>query len=132
MFHNLKDNPKFWRRLTNFWAIIVYLAVIYDFTTANGSQEYLGPLIAIYVAALAIYAGDKEFERWHYNHNEKHPGEIFIIAWTFLIVAITAIDFLFSLPYKMPSEVVSAYIAVLGVLAITKRSKSFYNEKIEK
>ncbi|MBI4993582.1 hypothetical protein HZC33_01300 [Candidatus Wolfebacteria bacterium] len=131
MINELKNNGKFWKYLTNFWAIIIYAAIIYDFIKDNAFVEFLGPITAIYIAALAIYAGDKEFERWHHSHNKRHPGEMFVAAWTILVVGILILDFIFNKPYKMPSEVISAYIAVLGVLAITKKSKSLYNEDIE-
>ena len=61
MFNNLRSNPKFWRYLANFWAVVIYIAVIYDFIKDNAVQEFLAPLAAIYIAVLTIYASDKEF-----------------------------------------------------------------------
>lgn len=129
MFKNIKNNGNFWRRLTNFWTIIAFAAIIYNFFGNGKAADFLGPLLAIYVAALAFYAGDKEFERWYYNHDKKHPGEIFVIIWTILVISILSLDFIFSTPYKMPNEVTSAYIAVLGILAITKKSSYIYEHK---
>ena len=82
----------------------------------------------IYVALLAIYAGDKEFERWHRAHQSAHPGEIFVGAWTVLVFGILILDFILDKPYRISGEVVSAYIAVLSILAITRRSKMLYKK----
>lgn len=128
MFNNLRSNPKFFRYLTNFWALTVYLAIIYDFITNNRLESIRDIFLVIYVAVLFIYASDKEFERWHETYNGRHPGEIFVIGWTILIFAIIVLDFIFAKSYKLPSEVISTYIAVLSILAITKKSKSFYEQ----
>lgn len=128
MFKNLKSNPRFFRYLTDFWALAAYLAVIYDFFTNNSLEDIRDILAIIYIAVLVIYAGDKEFERWHETYNGRHPGEIFVIGWTILIFAIIVLDFIFAKSYKLPSEVISTYIAVLSILAITKKSKSFYEQ----
>ncbi len=132
MFHNLRHNHKFWRYLTNFWAVIVFIVVIYDFFNNNAAEIFLGPIVAIYIAILAIYASDKEFERWYENHEGKHPGEIFVAAWTILILIIIILGILFTKTYKIPSEVISAYIAVLGILAVTKKSKALHDQQITK
>ena len=125
-----KNNFNFWRYLTNFWSMALYILVIYDFAKNNGAGEMLGPVSAIYAGVLAIYATNKEFERWRYLNNKgKHPGEAFVIAWTILIFTIIVIDFIFSSPYKLPSEITSVYIAVLGVLALTRKSKSLHEKK---
>jgi hypothetical protein len=129
MFHNLRNNPRFWRYLTNLWAFAVFIAALFDFWKDNAYDAALGPLIAVYIGALAIYAGDKEFGRWHDSHNERHPGELYVIVWTVLIFGILITDLIFDKPYKMPGEIISAYIAVLSILAITKKSKSLYEVK---
>lgn len=97
-----------------------------DFLKDNAFQEFVFPLVVIYVALLAIYAGDKEFERWCSSHRSAHPGEIFVGLWTVLIFGILALDFILKKPYEISGEVVSAYIAVLSILAITRRSKTLY------
>lgn len=114
----------------NFWSIIFYFLIIYDFAKNNTFEYLMGPLATVYIGILAIYAGDKEFTRWHQaNHNGKHPGELFIIAWTILVFSILFLCFIFSKPYKLPDEVTSAYIAALTILAITRRSKILYKKK---
>ena len=119
-------NDKFWRNLTNFWSIISFFAIAYDFIYNNALGESLGPILAIYVASLAIYAGGKEFGRWHHMHKGRHPGEAFVILLTALIVFVIFGDFIFKKSYQFPSELISAYITILGIFALTKKSKSFY------
>ena len=115
--------------MANFWAVVIYIAVIYDFIKDNAVQEFLAPLAAIYIAVLTIYASDKEFERWHHFHQARHPGELFVIVWTALMAGILLADFLLSKLYKLPSEIISVYIVVLSILAITRKSKSLHREK---
>lgn len=107
----------------------MYSMVIIDFATDNAYQQILGPLSAIYIAALAIYTGDKEFNRWSDYHDSQHPGEMFVIGWTILLILIILADIVFMKPYKMPGEVTSTYIAVLSILAITQKSKNLYSKK---
>ena len=94
----------------------------------NAFGEFVFPIVVIYVALLAIYAGDKEFERWRSAHRSAHPGELFVGAWTLLVFGILVLDFTLDKPYKISGEVVSAYIAVLSILAITRRSKILYKK----
>jgi hypothetical protein len=127
-----KARDKFWRYLVNFWTVVVYAAVICDFIKNNARENLLAPVVIIYVAVLAIYAGAKEFERWYEFHEGRHPGELFVIAWTILITGLWILGSIFSKPYKIPGEVVSAYISVLGILAVTRKSKSLFKRKVLK
>jgi hypothetical protein len=107
----------------------VYIAVLCDFVTDNAFQELLGPIAAVYIASLAIYTGDKEFDRWSHYHEKKRPGEVFVVIWTIILIVIFALDIIFMKPYRMPGELISTYIAVLTVLAITQKSKDLYLKK---
>ena len=129
---NSFKNGKAWRILTNFWTLVVFMAVIYNFFNNDAFHDVISPLLVIYVALLAIYAGDKEFERWHDLHTGRHPGELFVILWTILIAGFIAFNFITGKNYKISGEVLSSYIAVLSVLAITRRSKLIYNKKRNK
>ncbi len=93
------------------------------------SESALGPISAVYVGALVVYSAEKEFERWAEYYNGRHPGEVYVIAWTVLMVFLSIASVTFYKEYKIPSEIISSYIAVLSILAITKKSKSFYREK---
>lgn len=119
----------FWRWLTNFWTIVIYLALIFDFIKNGKFDDLLGPLVSIYVPILIIYAGTKEFARWHDYHEGRHPGEVFVILWTILILGIYISSYVLNRNYHISSEVISAYITVLGVLAITKQSRSLHGAR---
>lgn len=129
---NSKNKFNLWRYLLNFWSIVLYILIFYDFIENNALADYLAPFAAIYIAILAIYVSDKEFERWNrLNHNGRHPGELFIAAWTVLIFFLIISAFILSKPYKLPTEITSTYIAALSILAITQKSKSLYRKKRE-
>ncbi len=117
---------KIWRYLVNFWAIVLYAVIIADFYTRNTLTDFLGPVSAIYIAALAIYSAQKEFERWHNYNLGRHPGEVYVFIWTFLIIVLLVLQILYHETYRLPSEIFTTYIVVIGILAITKRSKKSY------
>lgn len=117
---------KFWRYLVNFWSFLFIFFIIYDFFTNNVYTEVLNVLSVVYISVLAIYVGNKEFERWYDNHSGKHPGEIFVVIWTVLIFLLIVADFILQTEYALPGSVLSAYVAVLTILAITNKSKELH------
>jgi hypothetical protein len=118
-----------WRIFLNFWSVCTFLVIIYDFVLDNAIHDVLIPLLAIYTAALALYSAEKEFERWHHLYSKTHPGEMYVLFWTVLIVSLFILDIIFKKAYEMPSEIVATYIVVLGILTITKRSKNIFLSK---
>ena len=125
----IRNSPRFWWKLSSLWTGVVYVAIVSNFVKNGVYDKGLDALLVIYVAILAIYAGDKEFERWHDRHSHRHPGEAFVILWTLLVIGLAACQFIFDKPTGLTSEIVATYIAVLSVLAITRRSKSIYNKR---
>lgn len=119
----------YWRWLTNVWTILIFLIIIDDFFSKGGHQNIIGPACAIYVAALAIFSAEKEFERWQFYSVGRHPGEVYVIAWTLLVAGIFLVTFLTHSTYIMSPEIVSTYVAVLAILAVTKKSKQAFKEK---
>ncbi len=115
-----------WRYLINSWTIVFFLIIIYDFLTNNSAINLLNIVAMIYIGVLTVYVSDKEFERWYNNHHRQHPGEIFVIIWTILIISLVVIDYALQMSYHLPAAVVSSYIAVLTLLAITRKSKQIY------
>ncbi len=120
---------RFWRYMSIFWTIAMFATVILDFVDQNRFEAALGPVAAVYIAVLSIFSADKEFERWSKYYESRHPGEIYVILWTVLIGGVFFLDFAFDLPYKMPAEVFSTYIVVLGILAITRKSRELFQGK---
>jgi len=119
-----------WRKLTIFWTVVFFAAIIYDFATQNSldSTNLLLPIAVIYDAVLAIYSAEKEFKRWHDHHKTIHPGEMYVILWTILIFGLLAVAVIFHESYHVPAEVSASYVVAVGILAITKESKYFYRQ----
>lgn len=116
----------FFRRLINFWTIFYFSVIVYDFLFSLNINNLLEIVSAVYIGVLAIYVGDKEFERWYNKHQSRHPGEIFVVLWTVLIFFLIFFGALFKSSYSVPNSVVSSYIAVLTILVITRKSKQVY------
>ncbi len=127
-------NQSFLRRATNFWTIIFFIAIIADFIT-NNSLDKGGLILLIsvfYTAFLAIYSAEKEFKRWHESNNTMHPGELYVVLWTILIVGLLALNLYIKKEYELPAEVRATYIVIIGILAITKESKYLYKQNKKK
>ncbi len=129
MIKKALKNFDFWKYLTNFWTIAYFVFVVIDFFLDNAWLQYLDILGFIYIGTLAIYVGNKEFERWYRRHQEKHPGETFVIVWTALIFILLLAGIITKKSYHVPSVVISSYVAVLTILAITEKSKSLFRSR---
>ena len=119
-------NINIWRYLVNFWTLVIYVFIVSDFFLRNSLVEFLGPVCAIYIALLAVYTTQKEFERWHDENIGKHPGEIYVIVWTALVIILIILEIIYHESYTLPSEAFSTYLVIMGILAITRRSKANY------
>ncbi len=122
------DRTRIWRHLTDFWTLLSFLIIGANFIKEGELEYILGPVLAIYVAVLAIFSAEKEFERWHWRTNGKHIGELYVWLWTVLIVGILAVIYFTHSEYRIEEEVYSTYIVVLGILAITRKSKEMFKE----
>lgn len=118
--------------MINVWSVLFFLVVIADWFTNNVCRNIINVLATLYIAILAIYVSDKEFERWYHRHRGQHPGELFVIVWTILIFFLVLSTFILHWPYEIPGAVISSYIAVLTILAITRKSKELYKHKHKK
>ncbi len=119
----------FWRYMTNLWCLIAYIAIIYDFIYDHALGQFLASILVIYVSLLVIFVGVKEFERWYEIRSGRHPGEIFVFGWTALMVGLVMAKFIFHKTSPIPEEVLSTYIAVLSIMAISQKSKKLKAQK---
>ena len=128
---NFKDE-KLWRLVTDFWTIIFLVFIVVNFATANRYEYLVGPFAALYIGVLTLYIGTKEFDRWHETHVGRHPGEIFVFAWSVVIFGILVASIFLGNMYRIPSEIIASYIAVLSIFALTQKSKHIFEEKGKK
>jgi uncharacterized protein YacL len=124
-----KNEFNFWRYLINFWTLFFFVIIIYDFIYGPLLGSIINTFSTIYISVLAIYVGNKEFERWYDKHQGKHPGEIFVFLWTFIIFLLIISSLIIKPNYQIPNPVISSYIAVLTILVITNKSKQVYISK---
>ncbi|MFZ4632072.1 MAG: hypothetical protein ACOYL8_02595 [Patescibacteria group bacterium] len=128
----IKNDFSFWRTLINLWSIIFFISIILDFFSQNAYQNILDVIATVYISSLALYVGNKEFERWYDKYDSKHPGEIFVVIWSVTVFALLGLSFIFKDTYQIPDSVVSSYLAVLTILVLTKKSKKMYQIKRSK
>ncbi len=122
-------DEKIWRVLTNFWTVIFIAFLIMNFFMDNRFDFLIAPASVIYVGILGLYVGTKEFDRWYDLHESRHPGEIFIIAWTIVIFGLIILSAILNGGHKVSSEAVADYIMVLSVFALTQKSKKMHQRK---
>ena len=120
------------RRLVNLWSFVFLAAVIIDLLYVNAYKDILSTISTIYIGVLVIYGSNKELNRWQNHHKANHKGEIFIIFWTILMGVLIFFDIFLGPKYKLPESVITTYISVLTILAITERSKEMHGTKKEK
>jgi uncharacterized membrane protein YhaH (DUF805 family) len=112
------------------WTIVFMVFVVVNFFSLNKYEALTLPLSAFYAGVLMLYASTKEFDRWYDIHDSRHPGELFIVAWTVLVFLLSGIAFFSSgKHYMLEPEVVADYIMVLSVFAITQKSKQLHRER---
>lgn len=128
-FKKEEHSGKIWRWLVNFWTLVFFLLMIDDFIRKGAYEHLVGPIASLYVACLAIYSAEKEFERWRFYFVGRHPGELYVFAWTVLAFGMFLISYLTHGEYKVEPEIFSTYVVVLGILAITRKSKLIFTER---
>jgi len=118
-----------WRHLTNFWTLTSFLIVLENFRLEGEIAHLLGPVLSIYIASLAVFSAEKEFERWNWREKRRHLGEIYVWAWTLVIIFMLFSVYASGSKYRIEPEIFSTYIVVLGILAVTRKSKQLFNQK---
>ncbi len=127
---NLFENEGIWRWLLNFWTVIFFVFIFYDYFQKDAYSFLVVPFSIIYTGLLTIYVGTKEFDRWYESHKGGHPGEYFVIAWTIVMALLIVLSVVFGKEYHAPSDIIPAvYIAVLSLFALTQKSKSLYRKR---
>ena len=121
---------KIWRILTNLWTIAFLIFIAFNFFLEDQLGFLMTTFSALYVGLLAIYVSTKEFDRWYEMHKGKHPGEIFVIVWTIVILGLFFISIFLKKDYEMDEVIVAVYIAVLSIFAVTQKSKRLHKEKL--
>lgn len=107
----------------------MFLFLLWNFFSLNAYDYLTAPLSIIYTATLGLYVGTKEFERWREFYTERHPGELFVLLWTVLMVFFIGVSFALGPQYKIPSEATAVYIMVLSIFTLTRRSKTLCAKK---
>lgn len=130
---NFFQTNLFWRLLLDLWTSVAVLVSALDFLAKNKYNSATVVVGAIYIALLGIYVADKEIERWtHKTFASKFFGEIYIIIWTALTLLLLCIQLLSGSEFHLNSDMAAIYISVIGIFAITQKSKNIYKSRKQK
>jgi hypothetical protein len=118
----------FWRLLTNVWSFLFIVIIVANFFSLGSYGYLITPFAIIYGAVLSIFVGTKEFARWYVDRpDDRHPGEVFVILWSLVMVGMAVISWVWGEEYRISSDVISSYIMILTVFALTQASKQARN-----
>lgn len=124
-----QQNLWFWRLLSNFWGIVASLAFIVTFFNAMNLQHLLADITIIYISLLSVYTGLKEIKRWKdKNFLSQYHGEIFVLLWTVLMIIFIGLSAIDPQKYKLTNEFTATYISVIGLFAISRKSKTMHKK----
>jgi len=115
--------------ILNSWTIFTITIFAIDFFSANKFDSSASAIGVIYLALLAIYAGEKEYTRWKKKFKSRHIGEVFVLVWTVAMMIFVTTATLSQGIYHLPKEFAVVYTSVIGVFAITARSKALHGSK---
>ena len=120
-------DERIWRIISTLWTIAFMIFMIANFYAMDKYETLTAPLSAVYAGILTLYVGTKEFDRWYDFHDSRHPGELFVIGWTLLMLFLGVVAFLSNKQYHIAPEVAANYILVLSIFALTQKSKQLHH-----
>ena len=128
------NNRSLWRWLLNLWTLTTIIAVGVDFFLKNQYTDATNLICTIYIALLGIYTADKEIERWTAKKRfiSKHWGELYVVAWTFLIIGCFLLEVTNTHKIKTNSALAATYISTISIFAVSSKSKEIYKQKTKK
>jgi len=123
--HDKKKELNFWRILSNFWGIVAAIIFLLTFFAISDLNHLLTDITIIYLSILSIYTGLKEYNRWKSTKfMSRYHGEIFVVLWTILIMVFILLSAFDKNNYKLATEFTATYLSVLGIFAISRKSKN--------
>jgi len=124
----MKRNNKelfFWKLLSDFWGIVAAIVFLLTFFDYYDLSHILTDITIIYLSILSIFTGLKEYNRWkNKKFLSRYHGEIFIISWTLLMLIFILMAGADKTKYNLSGEFTATYLSVLGIFAISRKSKS--------
>lgn len=120
-----KKELMFWKFLSNFWGCVTAVVFLLTFFGIYNLSHILADITIIYLSILSIFTGIKEFNRWKNNKFlSNYHGEVFVIIWTLIIFIFLLFSAYDQSNYKMATEFTATYLSVLGIFAISRKSKN--------
>lgn len=115
----------FWKILSNIWGSVAAIFFLLTFFGAYDLTHVLSDVTIIYLSILSIFTGIKELNRWkNKSFLPRYHGEVFIILWTVLMLLFVMLTAYNKHSYKISTEFTATYLSVLGIFAISRKSKN--------
>ena len=121
----LWQNLPILRFLAGLWGWLTITVFTLDFFNGHLYKSSITNIAIVYGAILAMYVGSKEYQRWKEkkDYQSKHWGELYIVAWTVLMVFFVVLTLIYQNTFSIPSEFPAVYLTVLSVFILSRESK---------
>lgn len=114
-----------WKFLSNLWGSLTAIFFALTFFEITDLSYLLADITIIYISILSIFTGLKEYSRWKSkNFISRYNGEIFVMTWTILMLMFITMSAYSQNNYRLSTEFTATYLSVLGIYAISRKSKS--------
>ncbi|OGY94097.1 MAG: hypothetical protein A2406_01390 [Candidatus Komeilibacteria bacterium RIFOXYC1_FULL_37_11] len=115
----------FWKILSDVWGSVTAIFFLLTFFKVYDLSHILSDVTIIYLSILSIFTGIKELNRWkNKQFLSRYHGEVFIILWTILMLGFILLSAYDKSHYKISTEFTATYLSVLGIFAISRKSKN--------
>jgi len=117
-----------WFVLTFIYTFFLATIVIVDFT----SKIFLTSeaLVSIYISFLTVYVLLKEYDRWIIKVRwAPRSGELFVLLWGIIALAMYATEYLTSRLYTTPPVVTNIVIGVIALFGFSKTIKHIFKQR---
>ena len=127
----LWQNLPILRFLAGLWGWLTIIIFILDFFNGHLYKSAITNIAIIYGAILAMYVGSKEYRRWKEKkaYQSKHWGELYVVAWTVLMVFFVVLNLIYKNTFTIPPEFPAVSLTVLSVFILSRESKEFASKK---
>lgn len=117
-----------WRGIIHVWSVAAMLIFAYEFSNGNPRPEITVDLSIIYIIVLTVYVGTKEFRRWSNSRLTRRYGELYVLAWTVMMLIFMILTAINKNLHISP-DLAATYIAVISLFAVARESKRIYRQQ---
>lgn len=116
--------------MANIWFAASVAIFVIDFVSRGDFAAGASMINVIYPAVLTIYVGQKEIMRWQErSFRSRFGGENIVLIWTALMITFVVVSIVTHGAYRVSLEMALTYVAVMGIYAVSVKSKELRSRR---